>query len=1060
MQRGGEAVGVDNGHLPAPDAGGPRDWIEVRLLGPLRVRLADGVHVQDRDWRTGKNADLLRWLALQAGEPVAVDMLADGLWPDADETRARSSLRTAVAQLRRVLGASAVERVAAGLVLTGCWVDAPTFLQLSEDVDRHRRASRWSEAFAAALEADALYVADMPVADGAPVTLAEHANALAALHHRLLGDAAEAALEMGWARDAVDFAQRLREVDPVSERASRVLMLGLAALGEVSHALAEFERVRHVLAEELGVDPSPQTRAAQLKVLQPLPARPKSTAFVGRASELHWLSDVLEDARRSSSPTIVVLSGAEGSGRHRLAVTAVEDEGLEWVDVRPGSSPAQAQHSARGRALLWRPDPISDLERLTRVLNGTEELDGPVAVVVLLPCPGELPAIDELVRDGEVRSLQLQPLLTDDVEALARQVLSGPPLPSLLEALQQVAGGLPGRVLETLEEWTSTGRLTATSRGLAVAPRSGEQDEDRSVRRALARALPRLEGDALEALQVAALLDQAVTPALLAPLLAEQPGAQDDATARARATAALEQLVDLTLLRNSAAGAVWRHPLLRDAVQAWMRPAVAQRLHRRIAGQAPMPSAARVEHWLAAGERELACVAALEAAAECSSRGDHAGARTHLLEVCSLGDLPEASAADRVDLFESLGDACGLLRRPEEARAAYDRALEIALAAMLPDAARLRRKLEGASDPRVLELVPSQRRGDDSSVLSGFGALASDTPDTGQLESYLKDAVTQADRRHDQRRAVEARLQMAAAVCLPRRAFRDVHAWVEAALALDVRPVDRLKAVLVRHATAVLLGGAATARVALQEASVAAEAAHEDALWWRLLGMRVLIAHDLGDPEFESLWAKLESRVLKGSVDEVVPELAAIGLRVLAEREELDRAATMSSHLALAGGQTTPLLQHLARLGGSELAAGIGDHRHAADLLRSVVDEGLTTGCTLLVPEAAARLVVLEAEHDPAAARTAFETFDEVVGAMVGGPREEYWRRLSRAAVLAGLGDVEGAAAACTQASSLASRHGLQVLAARARHARTEYLRAGGPSRSRRSGDGVERNVG
>ena len=140
-------------------------------------------------------------------------------------------------------------------------------------------------------------------------------------------------------------------------------------------------------------------------------------------------------------------------------------------------------------------------------------------------------------------------------------------------------------------------------------------------------------------------------------------------------------------------------------------------------------------------------------------------------------------------------------------------------------------------------------------------------------------------------------------------------------------------------------------------------------------------------------------------------------------------------------------------MAGSELAAGIGDHRHAADLLRSVVDEGMSTGCTLLVPEAAARLVVLEAEHDRAAARTAFEMYDEVVGANVGGPREEFWRRLSRAAMRASHGDAEGAAAACGQASSLAAKHGLQVLAARARHSRTDYLRTTGIVRSRRGDD-------
>ena len=164
---------------------------------------------------------------------------------------------------------------------------------------------------------------------------------------------------------------------------------------------------------------------------------------------------------------------------------------------------------------------------------------------------------------------------------------------------------------------------------------------------------------------------------------------------------------------------------------------------------------------------------------------------------------------------------------------------------------------------------------------------------------------------------------MAAAVLLPRRDFRAAHQWVEAALAAR-RPPGRPAARRCWSGTRPPCCSAAPPRRArsLREASVAAEAAGEDALQWRLLGMRVLVAHDLGDPDFERLWRRLEERVTSGTVDELVPELAAIGLRVLAEREELDRATTMSSHLALAGGQSWPLLHHLARLAGSELAAG------------------------------------------------------------------------------------------------------------------------------------------
>ena len=569
-----------------------------------------------------------------------------------------------------------------------------------------------------------------------------------------------------------------------------------------------------------------------------------------------------------------------------------------------------------------------------------------------------------------------------------------------------------------------------------------EEGAARAGRRALAQALPRLEGDALEAVQLAALLDDALTPALLAPLLVDPSDpATSPAEARHRAGVALEQLVDLGLLRGSPSGAVWRHPALQDTVRAWVRPAVAQRLHRLVAGRAPLPSARRVQHWLAAGERALACVAAMDAAEECTARDDPAGARTHLLQVCSLGDLPEASPTDRADLYEALGDASTQLRRPQEARSAYRQALDVARAERLPTADRLAHKLEAASDPRSLDVVPAQDS-DATSALSGFGALAGAMGDPDRLERYLLDALELADRRGDAKRSVEVRLQLAAGVALPRRDFLGVHRWVEAASALATRPTDRLRGVLVRHVTPVLLGGAASSREALDDPAVVAAADPGTPVWWRLASMRLLVAHDLGLPGVEDLLRQLEQRVADGGSEDLVPELAAVCLRVRAEREETDRAAAMAAHLSgPAVLRTSPLRQHLARLGVAELHEVDGDHRQAVELLRAVVDEGLAKGCTLLVPEAAARLVLLEAEHDRDAARAAFEVFDDVVGAKVGGPREEFWRRLSRAAVRAGGGDHDGAVAACEQASQLAGQHGLQVLAARARRQRAGYLR-------------------
>ena len=52
--------------------------MEVRLLGPLEVRLGDG----PVDLGPRKQRAVLAMLALDAGRTVSVDRLAEGLWGD------------------------------------------------------------------------------------------------------------------------------------------------------------------------------------------------------------------------------------------------------------------------------------------------------------------------------------------------------------------------------------------------------------------------------------------------------------------------------------------------------------------------------------------------------------------------------------------------------------------------------------------------------------------------------------------------------------------------------------------------------------------------------------------------------------------------------------------------------------------------------------------------------------------------------------------------------------------------------------------------------------------
>jgi hypothetical protein len=96
---GAGAVGVGHG-------GSVPRW-SLRLLGPF-VLECDGVPVTG--FRSDKVRALLAYLAVEPGRPWSRSTLADLLWPDRPEGVARSNLRSALSNLRRVLDDARAEQ--------------------------------------------------------------------------------------------------------------------------------------------------------------------------------------------------------------------------------------------------------------------------------------------------------------------------------------------------------------------------------------------------------------------------------------------------------------------------------------------------------------------------------------------------------------------------------------------------------------------------------------------------------------------------------------------------------------------------------------------------------------------------------------------------------------------------------------------------------------------------------------------------------------------------------------------------------------------------------------
>ncbi|MFO7541036.1 MAG: tetratricopeptide repeat protein [Chloroflexota bacterium] len=149
---------------------------------------------------------------------------------------------------------------------------------------------------------------------------------------------------------ALTYARRLLRLNPFSEYAHRQKMLLLARSGDLQAALVQYQACQTLLAEEIGVEPGPETavlaqrlqRASQT-TRHNLP--PSPTPFVGRVQELADLQAQLVDPHYR----LLTIMGPGGAGKTRLALEAARRlipsgyflNGLRFVSLVDAVTPAQ-----------------------------------------------------------------------------------------------------------------------------------------------------------------------------------------------------------------------------------------------------------------------------------------------------------------------------------------------------------------------------------------------------------------------------------------------------------------------------------------------------------------------------------------------------------------------------------------------------------------------------------------------------------------------------------------------------------------------------------------------
>ncbi|MET9433389.1 BTAD domain-containing putative transcriptional regulator [Streptomyces sp. NPDC006551] len=242
------------------------------VLGPLSVRDGAGRPVSVPE---AKARVLLGCLLAREGRPVATGLLIDALWGDRPPARAANALQVKVSVLRRALGRDRIVHRPPGylLVLDEGEPDAARFRALVARAGRtpgpRERAALLDEALGLWRGTEAYAdVADHPV-------VREEAGRLA--EERLVAEEerAEARLESGdrtaLGALAADLAP-LVTAHPLRERLRAAQLRALYGAGRQSEALASYEALRLRLAEDLGVDPSPELAALHTAILRQDPS--------------------------------------------------------------------------------------------------------------------------------------------------------------------------------------------------------------------------------------------------------------------------------------------------------------------------------------------------------------------------------------------------------------------------------------------------------------------------------------------------------------------------------------------------------------------------------------------------------------------------------------------------------------------------------------------------------------------------------------------------------------------------------------------------------------------
>lgn len=355
--------------------------ITLGLLGPLEV--TDGGRPVPVNG--SKPRSVLAVLGLHANQVVSVAELIAAVWDDQAPNGAEHTLQQHVSALRRVLEPERHPKQPPKVLLT----QAPGYLLRTDDLDVihfERLVADAAEAAADGRIDDAIALLDRALALWRGRALADlrttpwFENVAVRLEEGRLA-ALEQRFDLLLASDRHDLvaleAEQLVADFPFRERLRGQQMLALYRAGRQAEALAAYQTARSVLAEELGLEPSPALRRLEASILAQDPGLDRDTPSAAIDLQETFRTGSQEVLGSLVLPDGQVVTLVEGSA---VVVGRSPDARVRLVDSRVSRRHARIESSVDRHHLV-------DLGST----NGTQ-VDG-------------VPVTSHLLQDGEVISV-------------------------------------------------------------------------------------------------------------------------------------------------------------------------------------------------------------------------------------------------------------------------------------------------------------------------------------------------------------------------------------------------------------------------------------------------------------------------------------------------------------------------------------------------------------------------------------------------------------------------------------------------------------------------------